>query len=53
MPIVASLDLEPGEGIGADLLALVRRARAQGVDPEAALREQVRLLEAAARANAT
>ena len=35
------------EGIGAELLALVRVAREQGVDPEAALREQVRLLEAA------
>ena len=43
------VSVAPGEGIGAELLALVRRARAQGVDPEAALREQVRLLEAAAR----
>ena len=42
-----------GEGVGADLLALVRRARAQGVDPEAALREQVRLLEAMARGTGT
>ena len=43
------VSVAPAEGIGAELLALVRRARAQGVDPEAALREQVRLLEAAAR----
>jgi len=48
----AGLD-EPGErpadGIGAALLALVRRARAEGVDPEAALREQIRRIEATAR----
>jgi len=47
------VSVAPGEGIGAELLALVRRARAQGVDPEAALREQVRLLEAAARGTVT
>jgi len=40
---------QAGEGIGTELLALVRRARAAGVDPEAALREQVRELEDAAR----
>ena len=38
-----------GDGIGAALLALVRRARAEGVDPEAALRTQVRELESVAR----
>jgi XTP/dITP diphosphohydrolase len=37
-------------GLGESLLHLVRQARALGVDPEAALREQVRLLEATARA---
>ncbi|WP_432546992.1 nucleoside triphosphate pyrophosphohydrolase [Kineococcus sp. SYSU DK004] len=45
----------PGPGaderaVGRDLLDLVRRARAAGVDPEAALRTTVRELEADARA---
>jgi XTP/dITP diphosphohydrolase len=34
----------PEPGIGADLLALVARARAEGVDPEQALRDTVRQL---------
>ncbi|WP_369056394.1 MazG family protein [Kineococcus terrestris] len=41
----------PGEAaVGRELLDLVRRARAAGVDPEAALRTTVRELEAGARA---
>jgi XTP/dITP diphosphohydrolase len=39
----------PGDDVGVALLRLVRQARAAGVDPEAALREQVRRLEEAAR----
>ena len=47
----AGLDPSAGskDGIGAALLDLVRRARAEGVDPEAALRTQVRELESVAR----
>ena len=46
----AGIDVDAGqEGVGAELLALVVRARAEGIDPEAALREQVRGLELAAR----
>jgi XTP/dITP diphosphohydrolase len=41
---VAPAPAEPG--IGADLLALVTRARAEGVDPEQALRDAVRGLSA-------
>jgi XTP/dITP diphosphohydrolase len=37
------------ERVGAELLALVRRARAAGVDPEAALRRATRALEVDAR----
>lgn len=50
----AGLDTGPaGDGsVGADLLDVVRRARAQGVDPEAALRAQVRELESVARQGA-
>ncbi|HET8615431.1 MAG TPA: MazG family protein [Actinomycetales bacterium] len=36
--------------LGQALVALVRRCRAEGIDPEAVLREQVRRLEDAARA---
>jgi XTP/dITP diphosphohydrolase len=39
-----------GAGIGAELLALVRRAVAEGVDPEQALRETTRGYAAAVRA---
>lgn len=38
-----------GAGVGGALLDVVRRARAEGIDPEAALREQVRELEVVAR----
>jgi len=38
-----------GDGIGEALLTLVRRARADGIDPEAALRDRVRELESVAR----
>ena len=37
-------------GLGAELLALVRRARSEGVDAEAALRETLRTLAAASEA---
>jgi XTP/dITP diphosphohydrolase len=50
----AQVDLPTGDDLGADLLALVARARAQGLDPEGALRratleyaEAVRRTEAA------
>jgi XTP/dITP diphosphohydrolase len=50
----AQVDLPAGDDLGADLLALVARARAQGLDPEGALRraaleyaEAVRRTEAA------
>jgi XTP/dITP diphosphohydrolase len=50
----AQVDLPAGDDLGADLLALVARARAQGLDPEGALRraaleyaEAVRRAEAA------
>ena len=49
---LARAGLDPSvsqDGIGAALLDLVRRARAEGVDPEAALRSQVRELESVAR----
>ncbi len=39
----------PADGLGAELLRLVARARADGVDPEAALREAVRAVEHDAR----
>jgi XTP/dITP diphosphohydrolase len=42
----------PADAIGSELLDVVRRARAQGVDPEAALRDVVRGLEASAREGA-
>lgn len=48
----APADPEEGlteERVGAELLALVRRARAAGVDPEAALRGATRALEVDAR----
>jgi XTP/dITP diphosphohydrolase len=40
----------PAEAFGAELLAVVRRAHAAGVDPEAALRVATREVETAARA---
>ncbi|GAA3713541.1 nucleoside triphosphate pyrophosphohydrolase [Terrabacter ginsenosidimutans] len=42
-----------GGDLGARLLDLVRRARAEGVDAEAALRETLRRLDAASAASAT
>ena len=47
----AGIEAAPGDPqtVGGALLDVVRRAREQGVDPEAALREQVRRLESAAR----
>ncbi|NIZ93284.1 MazG family protein [Kineosporiaceae bacterium B12] len=41
---------DPAAAFGAELLAVVRRAHAAGVDPEAALRVATRGLETAARA---
>ena len=39
----------PADGIGGELLALVSRARAEGIDAEAALRDAVRAVEADVR----
>ena len=44
-------DVDFGDGLGAELLELVRRARAEGVDPEQALRDSIRGLAAQIRAN--
>lgn len=41
--------VQPPDGLGAELLAMVARARAEGVDAEAALREAVRAVEHGAR----
>lgn len=43
---------ESAEGVGAELLALVRRARASGVDAEGALRETLRRLAEASESQA-
>lgn len=43
-------DVDFGDGLGAELLELVRRARAEGVDPEQALRDTIRAVAAQIRA---
>jgi len=49
-PSPATAAGDPAVAFGAELLALVRRAHAAGVDPEAALRVATREVETAARA---
>jgi len=49
LAVEAAGDGSGDAGIGDELLALVRRARAAGVDAEQALRGRLRAVEAAAR----